>query len=98
MRNVLRSVRLAALVLPLAGWIVAKEPHSQESFPSRTGESISANRKNAGSMKGLQKLDQAAQTRLMESYGKLPLSFEANRGQMDSGVNSLRGAAATASS
>ncbi len=73
MRNVLRSVRLVALLLPLAGWIAAKEPDSRDSSPGR----------GAGSIKGLEKADHAAQARVTESYGKLPLSFEANRGQVD---------------
>ena len=76
MRSVLRSVRLVALLLPMAGWIVAREPDSRESSPGR----------GAGSIKGLETSDHAAQARVMESYGKLPLSFEANRGQMDSDV------------
>ena len=76
MRNLLRSVRLVALLLPLAAWIVAKEPDSKDSSPGR----------GAGSLKGLEKPDHAAQARVTESYGKLPLSFEANRGQMDSDV------------
>ena|SRR2546422_440289 len=73
MRNVSRSVRLVALLLPLAGWIVAREPDSRDSSPGR----------GAGSIKGLEKADHAAQARVTESYGKLPLSFEANRGQVD---------------
>src|SRR6266496_1419979 len=76
MRNVLRSVRLVALLLPLAGWIVAKEPDSKDSSPVR----------GAGSIKSVEQADHAAQARVTESYGKLPLSFEANRGQMDSDV------------
>src|SRR5881396_1907639 len=76
MRNLLRSVRLVALLLPLAAWIVAKEPDSKDSSPGR----------GAGSLKGLEKPDHAAQARVTESYGKLPLSFEVNRGQMDSDV------------
>ena len=73
MRNVSRSVRLVALLLPLAGWIAAKEPDSRDSSPGR----------GAGSIKGLEKADHAAQARVTESYGKLALSFEANRGQVD---------------
>src|SRR5439155_7748349 len=42
--------------------------------------------RGAGSIKGLETSAHAAQARVMESYGKLPLSFEANRGQMDSDV------------
>src|SRR5437667_6296111 len=76
MRNVLRSVRLVALLLRLVAWIVAKEPDSKDSSPGR----------GAGSLKGLEKPDHAAQARVTESYGKLPLSFEVNRGQMDSDV------------
>src|SRR5438874_1361140 len=76
MRSLLRSVRLVALLLPLAAWIVAKEPDSKDSSPGR----------GAGSLKGLEKPDHAAQARVTESYGKLPLSFEANRGQTDSEV------------
>src|SRR5438034_9355174 len=76
MRNLLRSVRLVALLLPLAAWIVAKEADSKDSSPGR----------GAGSLKGLEKPDHAAQARVTESYGKLPLSFEVNRGQMDSDV------------
>src|SRR5947208_6646036 len=76
MRNVLRSVRLVALLLPLAGWIVAKEPDSRDSSPGGS----------AGSIRGLEQADHAVQARVTEAYGKLPLSFEANRGQMDPDV------------
>src|SRR6266498_635741 len=86
MQNVSRSVRLVALLLPLAGWTVPKEPISRDSSPGRTGASISIIRRDVGSIKRLEAPDHAVQARVMEAYGGLPLSFEANRGQMDSNV------------
>src|SRR5436190_8304408 len=77
MRNVLRSVWLVAVLLPLAGWTVPKEPHAEDSSLGRT---------DAGSIKHPENPDHAAQARVMEAYGKLPLTFEANHGQMDSDV------------
>src|SRR5205823_1636095 len=62
---------------PLAGWTGSKEPFAADSSLGRT---------DSGSIKSLEKPDHAAQARVMEAYGKLPLSFEANRGQMDSDV------------
>src|SRR6266581_3201709 len=86
MRNILRSVRVVALLLPLASWIAPKESRSEDSSAGRTDASVSIIREDAGFINDLQKPDHPTQAQVMESYGRLPLSFEANRGQMDSDV------------
>ena len=87
MRNCLRNIRPIVLLLPLASGIALKGPYSRENFPGRTDAPISISRADAAaSIKALEKADHAVQVRVMESYARLPLSFEANRGQMDSDV------------
>src|SRR5437867_643998 len=87
MRNCLRTIRPIVFLLPLASVIASKVPHSRESSPGRTDVPMSTSRAGpAASIKALEKADHAAQARVMESYARLPLSFEANRGQMDSDV------------
>src|SRR5438093_3027648 len=87
MRNCLRNIRPIVLLLPLASGIALKGPYSRENFPGRTDAPISISRADAAaSIKALEKADHAVQVRVMESYARLPLSFEANRGQMDSEV------------
>ena len=82
MRNCLRNVRLIVLLLPMTGWIVSKGSHSKVNSSDRAGSPMEA----SVSIRGLEKPDHAAQARVTETYGKLPLSFEANRGQTDSEV------------
>src|SRR6266536_2782587 len=80
MRHCLRNIRLIVLLLPMTGWIVGS--HSKVNSSDRAGSPMEA----SVSIRGLEKPDHAAQGRVTEAYGKLPLSFEANRGQMDSEV------------
>src|SRR6266567_6473880 len=86
MRNILRSVRVVALLLPLASWIAPKESRSEDSSAGRTDASVSIIHEDAGFINNLQKPDHPTQAQATEAYGKLPLSFEANQGQMDSDV------------
>jgi hypothetical protein len=44
---------------------------------------------NRSHLPGLAKTSRASRTKLLETYGKLPLSFEANNGQTDSQVDFL---------
>src|SRR2546422_4598360 len=77
MRNAYMKLRLAILLLPLAGWLVSEAPQSRV---DAAGVDPSA------SNKSLEKLDHATRVRLSDAYGRLPLSFEANHGQMNSNV------------
>src|SRR5213592_754721 len=87
MRNSLRTIRPIVLLLPLAGAMASKGPHSKESSPGRTDVPMSTSRAGpAAPIEALERADPAAQARVMESYARLPLSFEANRGQMNSDV------------
>src|SRR6266571_5752409 len=77
MRNGFTKIRLVILLLPLAGWLVSKAPQSKA---DAAGVDPSASKKL------LEKPDYATRARLSEAYGRLPLSFEANHGQLTSDV------------
>jgi hypothetical protein len=78
------------------------EPSSAENYaatlkvaarPVLQAESIAHNAKRVSARlpatSGIQTTDRSGSARLLESYGKLPMSFEANRGQTDGEVRFL---------
>ena len=92
-----RCVVAAAVLAAFASLIMASFLHfmrtrslaqAQEAF---VAEPFRAAQTNAGPKQGVtQVTSQAAtQARLVESYGRLPLSFELNQGQTDSRVKFL---------
>ena len=95
------------LILPLLGTAAAPTRNEQSSV---TGSLRPSARDAEGEVNDLQflfggveartatlaRLDSAVQPRVDQAYGKLPLSFEANRGQTDSQVKFLsRGGGST---
>jgi hypothetical protein len=73
----MRSVRFVSLFVILGSILLAAQSNTAAPINQPVTSNVSS---------GLSKADPKAQGKLLESYGKLPLSFEANQGQTDSQV------------
>ena len=76
----MRSVRFVCLFVILGSAMLAAQSNTAALINPPASSKVSS---------GLSKPDPKTQGKILESYGKLPLSFEANQGQTDARVKFL---------